>query len=133
MPKVEARVHQRRVKEQASHRGKQAFHIDAGYVQDIYNRVPEPVKRAVAIAYRAWGLDQQFYQQGLMGRGDHVRDTIERILTLESEPYQGFVIDSIVETSELFEHLLNMWDYDSGKRKYYPLKDTRRGHHEYNH
>ena len=117
MPKVEARVHQRRVKEQASHRGKQAFHIDAGYAQDIYNRVPEPVKRAVANAYRAWGLDQQFYQQGLIGQGDSVRDTIERILTLESEPYQGFVIDSIVETSELFEYLLNTWDYDSGKRK----------------
>ena len=116
MPKVEARVHRRRVKEQAGHCN-QAFHKDPTYVQDIYNRVPEPVKRAVAIAYRAWGLDQQFYQQGLIGQGDSVRDTIERILTLESEPYQGFVIDSIVETSELFEYLLNTWDYDSGKRK----------------
>ena len=129
MPKVEARVHRRRVRERAGHRN-QAFHKDATYVQDIYNRVPEPVKRAVDIAYRAWGLDQQFHQQGLMGQGDIVRDTIERILTLESEPYQSFVIDSIVETSELFEHLLNKWDYDSGKRKYYPLKDTRREHYE---
>jgi len=107
MPKVEARAHRKRVKERASHRGNQAFHKDATYVQDIYNRVPELVRRAVAIAYRAWGLDQQFHQQGLIGQGDSVRDTIERILTLESEPYQGFVIDSIVETSELFEHLLN--------------------------
>ena len=116
MPKVEARVHRRRVRERAGHRN-QVFHKDATYVQDIYNRVPEPVRRAVDSAYRAWGLDQQFHQQGLMRQGDSVRDTIERILTLESEPYQGFVIDSIVETSELFEYLLNTWDYDSGKRK----------------
>src|SRR5260370_27469291 len=106
MPKVEARVHRRRVRERAGHRN-QAFHKDATYVQDIYNRVPEPVKRAVDIAYRAWGLDQQFYQQGLMGRGDHVRDTIERILTLDSEPYHGFLIDPIVETPHAFNHLLN--------------------------
>ncbi len=125
MPKVEARVHRRRLRERAGHHT--AFHKDARFVQDIYNRVPEPVKRAVDIAYRAWGLDQQFHQQGLIGRGDIVRDTIERILTLESEPYQGFVIDSIVETSELLEHLLNKWGYDSGERKYYPIKDTRRG------
>jgi hypothetical protein len=116
MPKVEARAHRRRVRERAGHRN-QAFHKDATYVQDIYNRVPEPVRRAVAIAYRAWGLDQQVHQQGLMGQGASVRATIERILTLESEPCQGVVIDSIVATSELFEYLLNTWDYDTGLRK----------------
>src|SRR5260370_26616989 len=125
MPKVEARVHRRRVRERAGHRN-QAFHKDATHVEDIYNRVPEPVKRAVDIAYRAWGLDHQFHQQGLIGRGDIVRDTIERILTLESEPYQDFVIASIVETSEVLEHVLNKREYDSGKRKYYPLKEKRK-------
>lgn len=123
MPKVEAAAHRRRVKERAAQKRKPAFDKDAGYVQDIYNRVPEPVKKAVDIAYRAWGLDQQFHQQGLIGRGDIVRDTIVRILSLESEPYQRFVIDSIVETSEVFEHLLNKWGYDSGRRKYYPLPE----------
>ena len=122
MPKVEAGAHRRRVKERAAQKRKPAFDKDAGYVQDIYNRVPEPVKKAVDIAYRAWGLDQQFHQQGLIGRGDVVHDTIERILSLESEPYQKFVIDSIVETSEVLEHLLNKWGYDSGKRKYHPLE-----------
>ena len=116
MPKVEARAHRRRVRERAGHRN-QAFRKDATYVQDINNRVPEPVKRAVDSAYRAWGLDLQFHQQGLMGQGDSVRATIERILILESEPYQSVVIDSIVATSELFEHLLNTWDYDTGLRK----------------
>ena len=128
MPKVEARAHRSRAKEQAVQR-KHDFHKDAGYVQDIYNRVPEPVKQAVDIAYRAWGLDHQFHEQGLIGRGDIVRDTIERILTLESEPYQGFVIDSIVETSGVLEHLLNKWGYDSGKRKYHPLKKERQSPH----
>src|SRR5260370_2852508 len=113
MPKVEARVHRRRVRERAGHRN-QAFHKDATYVQDIYNRVPEPVRRAVDSAYRAWGLDQQFHQQGLMGQGASVRDTIERILTLEPEPYQTFVIDSIVETSDIFDHLLNNCAQASG-------------------
>lgn len=122
MPKVEAAPHRRRVKERARNRRQHTFDKDAGYLQDISNRVPEPVKRAVDIAYRAWGLDQQFHQQGLIGRGDIVRDTIERILTLESEPYQDFVIESIVETSEVLEHLLNKWGYDSGKRKYHPLE-----------
>jgi hypothetical protein len=121
MPKVEAIEHRRWVKGRAIQR-KQAFDKDAGYVQDIHSRVPEPVKQAVDIAYRAWGLDQQFHQQGFIGRGDIVRDTIERILTLESEPYQDFVIESIVETSEVLEHLLNKWGYDSGRRKYHPLE-----------
>ena len=132
MPKVAARTHRKRVKERAGHRN-QAFHKDAGYVQDIYNRVPEPVKRAVDIAYRAWGLDQKLHQQGFIMCGDVVRDTIERILSLESEPYQGFVVDSIVETTDILKRMLDKQGYDSGKRKYYPLKDTRRGQHEYNH
>ncbi len=125
MPKVEAEAHRRRVKARAIQH-KHAFHQEATHVEDIYNRVPEPVKRAVDIAYRAWGLDHQFHQQGLIGRGDIVRDTIERILTLESEPYQDFVIASIVETSEVLEHVLNKREYDSGKRKYYPLKEKRK-------
>jgi hypothetical protein len=130
MPKVAARTHRKRVKERASHRGNQAFHKDAGYVQDTYNRVPEPVKRAVAIAYRAWGLDQKLHQQGFIMRGDVVRGTIERILSLESEPYQGFVVDSIVETADILKRMLDKQGYDSG---YYPLTETRRGQREYNH
>lgn len=57
-------------------------------------------------------------------RGDVVRDTIERILSLESEPYQGFVIDSIVETADILKRMLDKQNYDSGKRKYYPVKNT---------
>ena len=121
MPKVEAGAHRRRAKERAGHRN-QAFHTDATYVQDIYNRVPEPVRRAVDIAYRAWGLDQKLHQQGFIMRGDVVRDTIERILSLESEPYQGFVVDSIVETAGILKRMLDKQGYDSGKRKYYPLQ-----------
>jgi hypothetical protein len=122
MPKVEAEAYRRRVKERASHRGKHAFHKEVGYVQDIYNRVPEPDRRAVDIAYRAWGLDQKLHQQGFIMRGDVVRDTIERILSLESEPYQGFVVDSIVETADILKRMLDKQGYDSGKRKYYPLQ-----------
>lgn len=51
MPKVEKVAHRRRVKERAIDR--RAFDPKATYVQDIYNRVPEPVKKAVDVAYRA--------------------------------------------------------------------------------
>src|SRR6266436_919286 len=115
MPKVEAEAHRRRVKERASHKRTHAFNPEAGFVQDIYNRVPEPVKRAVDIAYRAWGLDQQLHQEGFIMRGDVVRDTIERILSLESEPYQGFVIGSFVETADMLKRVLDKQGYDSSK------------------
>lgn len=124
MPKVEAEAHRRRVKERAARKRGRAFHKDATYVEDIFNRVPEPVKQAVDSAYRAMGLDQKLHQEGFIMRGDVVRDTIERILSLESEPYQEFVRESIVETSELLNHLLDTQGYDSGKRKYYPLKKS---------
>ena len=117
MPKVAAAAHRRRLKERSIHK-QQAFHQDATHVEDIFNRVPEEVKRAVDIAYRAMGLEHRFHEQGLIGQGDVVCDTIVRILSLESEPYQRFVIDSIVETAGVLEHWLTTWGYDSGKRKY---------------
>jgi len=42
-----------------------------------------------------------------------------RILSLESEPYQEFVIASIVETADILNNLLDKHGYESGKRKYF--------------
>ena len=121
MAKVAAAAHRRSLKERSIHKHR-AFHKDATYVQDIFNSVPEAVKRAVDIAYRAMGLEHRFHEQGLIGQGDVIRETIVRILSLESEPYQRFVIDSIVETAGVLEYWLTTWGYDSGKRKYSVLE-----------
>ena len=123
MPKVEPAAHRRRLKERSIHKHR-AFHKDATYIQDILNRVPEAVKQAVDIAYRAMGLEHRLHEQGLRGLGDVIRDTIMRILSLESEPYQEFVITSIVETADILNNLLDKHGYDSGKRKYF-LPDKR--------
>jgi hypothetical protein len=53
-----------------------------------------------------------------------------RVVSLETETYPEFVIDSILETAEVLKRMLDKANLDSGKRRYYPLKDTRRGQHE---
>jgi hypothetical protein len=87
----------------------------------------EEMKRAVDIAFRAEGFDEQLREQGFIRRGEIVHDTIERILRLETETYPEFVIDSILETAEVLNRMLDKANFDSGKRKYYPIKDTRGG------
>ena len=90
----------------------------------------EEMKRAVDIACRAEGFSEQLYEQGFIRRGDVVHDVVKSILSLETETYPEFVIDSILETAEVLKRILDKAHFDSGKRKFYPIKDTRRGHHE---
>jgi hypothetical protein len=49
----------------------------------------EAMKRAVDIAYRAKGVSEKLRQEGFIRRGDIVRETRERILSLETENYRG--------------------------------------------
>ncbi len=85
----------------------------------------EKIKRAIDIAYRAKGFDEQLHQEGFIRRGDVVLDTRERILSLETENYPEFVIASILETAEVLQRMLDKANFDSGERKYYPVKDTK--------
>ncbi len=78
------------------------------------------MKRAVDIAYRAKGFAEKLHQEGFIRRGDIVKDTIEHILSLETETYPEFVIDSILETAEVLKRMLDKNTHDSRKRKYYP-------------
>ncbi len=73
----------------------------------------EKIARAVAIAHRAMGFDEQ----GFIRRGDVVRDTRERILSLETESYPEFVVASILETAEVLKRMLDKANFDSGRRK----------------
>jgi hypothetical protein len=85
----------------------------------------EEMKRAVDIAYRAKGFDEQLHREGFIRRGDIVQDTIARILSLETENYPEFVIASIVEAAEALKRMLDKQHFDSGERKYYPVKDAK--------
>ena len=78
----------------------------------------EEMKRAVDIAYRAKGFAEKLHQEGFIRRGDIVKDTIEHILSLETETYLEFVIASILETAEVLKRMLDKANYDSGERKY---------------
>jgi hypothetical protein len=93
----------------------------------------EEIKRAVDIACRAEGFSEQLHEQGFIRRGDVVHSVVKSILSLETEQYPAFVIHSILETAEVLKRMLDKANFDSGKRRYYPLMDTGRGHHEQNH
>jgi hypothetical protein len=77
----------------------------------------EALKRAIDIAYRARGFDEKLHQEGFLRRGDSVRETRERILSLETETYQEFVIASMLETAEVLKRMLDKANFDSGERK----------------
>ena len=81
----------------------------------------EEIKRAVDIAHRAMGFDEQLREQGFIRRGDIVHDVVKSILSLETEQYPAFVIDSILETAEVLKRMLDKHTYDSGRRKFYPV------------
>ena len=78
----------------------------------------EAIKRAIATAYRARGFAEKLHQEGFIRRGDIVRETRERVLSLETENYQEFVLASILETAEVLQRMLDKANYDSGERKY---------------
>ena len=82
----------------------------------------EEMKRAVAIACRAEGFSEQLYEQGFIRRGDVVHDVVKSILSLETETYPEFVIDSMLETAQVLKRMLDKANFDSGKRKFYPVK-----------
>ena len=84
----------------------------------------EEIKHAIDIALRAEGFDEQSREQGFIRRGEIIRDTRERILSLETEDYPEFVVASILETAEVLKRMLDKHGFDSGKRKYYPVKET---------
>ena len=76
----------------------------------------EKIARAVAIAHRAMGFDAQLREQGFIRRGDVVRATRERILSLETESSPEFVVASILETAEVLKRMLDKANFDSGRR-----------------
>jgi len=77
----------------------------------------EKIARAVDIAHWAMGFDEQLREQGFIRRGDVVKDTRERILSLETESYPEFVVASILETAEVLKRMLDKANFDSGRRK----------------
>ena len=85
----------------------------------------EDIKIAIDIAFRAEGFSEQLHEQGFIRRGDVVHSVVKSILSLETETYPAFVIDSILETAEVLKRMLDKAHFDSGKRKYYPVKDTK--------
>ena len=82
----------------------------------------EEMKRAVDFACRAEGFSEQLHEQGFIRRGDVVHDVVKSILSLETEQYPVFVIDSILETAEVLKRMLDKAHFDSGKRKFYPVE-----------
>ncbi len=82
----------------------------------------EEMRRAVDSACRAEGFSEQLYEQGFIRRGDVVHNVVKSILSLETETYPEFVIDSILETAEVLKRMLDKAHFDSGKRKFYPVK-----------
>lgn len=77
----------------------------------------DAMKWAIAIAYRAKGFDVMLHQEGFIRRGDIVREVRARVLSLETENYQEFVLASILETAEVLQRMLDKANYDSGERK----------------
>ena len=77
----------------------------------------EKIARAVDVAHWAMGFDEQLREQGFIRRGDVVKDTRERILSLETESYPEFVVASILETAEVLKRMLDKANFDSGRRK----------------
>src|SRR5260370_971370 len=62
--------------------------------------------------------------QGFIRRSEIMQDTIKSISSLETQDYPEFVISSILETTEVLKRMLDKHSYDSGKRKYYPVKEA---------
>ncbi len=83
----------------------------------------EAIKRAIDTAYRAKGFAEKLHREGYIRRGDIVREVRERILSLETEQYPAFVITAILETAEVLRRMLDKANYDSGERKYYPMRE----------
>ncbi len=84
----------------------------------------EEMKRAVDSAFRAEGFSEQSREQGFIRRSEIIQDTIKSISSLETQDYPEFVISSILETAEVLKRMLDKHSYDSGKRKYYPVKEA---------
>ena len=84
----------------------------------------EEIKRAIDIAFRAEGFSQQLHEQGFIRRGDVVHSVVASILSLETESYPEFVVASILETAEVLKRMLDKAHFDSGKRKFYPVKEA---------
>jgi hypothetical protein len=82
----------------------------------------EEIKQAVDSAFRAEGFSEQLHEQGFIRRGDVVHSVVQSILSLETDQYPAFVIDSILETAEVLKRMLDKAHFDSGRRKFYPLK-----------
>ena len=82
----------------------------------------EEIKRAVGSAFRAEGFSEQLHEQGFIRRGDVVHSVVQSILSLETEQYPAFVIDSLLETTEVLKRMLDKAHFDSGRRKFYPVK-----------
>jgi len=77
----------------------------------------EALKQAIDRAYRAKGFAEKLHQEGFIRRGHSVRDTRERILSLETEHYPAFVRASMLETAEVLQRMLDKASFDSGERK----------------
>lgn len=84
----------------------------------------EEIKQAIDIAFRAEGFSEQSREQGFIRRSEIIQDTIKSISSLETQDYPEFVISSILETAEVLKRMLDKHSYDSGKRKYYPVKEA---------
>ena len=82
----------------------------------------EEIKRAVDSAFRAEGFSEQLHEQGFIRRGDVVHSIVQSILSLETETYPEFVVASIFETAEVLKRMLDKAHFDSGKRKFYPVR-----------
>ena len=82
----------------------------------------EEMKRAVDSAFRAEGFSEQLHEQGFIRRGDVVHSVVQSILSLETEQYPVCVIDSLLETAEVLKRMLDKAHFDSGRRKFYPVK-----------
>src|SRR5260370_25006085 len=72
----------------------------------------EAVKQAIAIAYRANGFADKLHREGNTRRGDIVRETRERILSLETEHYPACGLVSILETTEVLKPILDKANFD---------------------
>ena len=84
----------------------------------------EEIKRAIDSAFRAEGFSQQLHEQGFIRRGDVVHRVVASILSLETESYPEFVVATILETAEVLKRMLDKAHFDSGKRKFYPVKEA---------
>jgi hypothetical protein len=77
----------------------------------------ERLQRAIDTAYRAQGFPEYLHGQGLIGRGNEVREAIASILLLtEVTAYPPFALEPKIEIADALAVLLDAYRYDSGKR-----------------